>query len=75
MSKIININKSIYDITNENPEIIDILVELGFSDITKPGMLQTAGRFMTLPKGAALKKISLESIKDILEVKGYHVEE
>lgn len=74
MSKIININKTIYDITSENPEIVDILVELGFSDITKPGMLQTAGRFMTLPKGAALKNISLESIKDILEVKGYYVE-
>lgn len=75
MSKIININKTIYEITSENPEIIETLVGLGFSDITKPGMLQTAGRFMTLPKGAALKKISLESIKEILEVKGYHVEE
>ncbi len=73
MSKIINLNKTIYDIAGEYPEIVEILAELGFSDIEKPGMLQTAGRFMTLPKGAALKKISLEHMKEILEEKGYHI--
>jgi hypothetical protein len=74
MSKTINLSKTIYEIAAENPEIVEILAGLGFSDITNPGMLKTAGRFMTLPKGAALKKLSLEYIKEVLEVKGYHVE-
>jgi hypothetical protein len=39
----------------------------------KPGMLSTAGRFMTIPKGALLKKISLDSIIKELSDSGYHV--
>lgn len=74
MSKTINLSKTIYELIAENPEIVEILAGLGFSDITKPGMLNTAGRFMTLPKGAALKKLSLENVKEVLEEKGYHVE-
>ncbi len=47
--------------------------ELGFTDITKPGMLNTAGRFMTLPKGAAMKGISLDAIKAAFEKSGFTV--
>ena len=71
MNKVINLNKSIYELTGEYPELIEILASLGFTDITKPGMLKTAGRFMTLPKGAVLKKISLDEIKKILLEKGF----
>ncbi|HPZ51913.1 MAG TPA: DUF1858 domain-containing protein, partial [Clostridia bacterium] len=39
----------------------------------KPGMLQTAGRFMTIPKGAKLKKIDLETIKKKFIDLGYVV--
>jgi hypothetical protein len=39
------------------------MVELGFHDIAKPGMLQTVGRFMTLSKGIALKKVSMETVE------------
>jgi hypothetical protein len=38
-------------------------------------MLATAGRFMTIPKGAALKKIDLEVIKSMLTEHGYRVSE
>lgn len=34
-------------------------------------MLNTAGRFMTIPKGAAMKKIDMELIKKTLCDKGY----
>jgi hypothetical protein len=49
--------------------------ELGFTDITKPGMLNTAGRFMTLPKGAAMKGIGLDVIKTAFEKNGFTVHE
>jgi Domain of unknown function (DUF1858). len=73
MSKVINLNSTIYQLTSENPEIIEILAGLGFTDITKPGMLNTAGRFMTLPKGAALKKISLDHVKETFQEHGFEI--
>lgn len=73
VDKNIDLQKTVYEITREYPEIIEILKELGFYDIVKPGMLQTAGRFMTLPKGAAMKKIELNHIRQVLEDNGFTV--
>ena len=49
--------------------------ELGFKDITRQGMLQSAGRFMTLKKGAALRKIELAAIIEMLEEHGFTVDD
>ena len=51
IEKTIDLSKSVHDLCVLFPEIKGIMEELGFKDITKPGMLNTAGRFMTLPKG------------------------
>lgn len=75
MGKTIDFSKSIYEISRENPEVIGIMKELGFESIQTPGMLNTAGRFMTIPKGAAMKKISLDTIRDAFESKGYDIVE
>ncbi|WP_099469005.1 DUF1858 domain-containing protein [Konateibacter massiliensis] len=74
MEKTLDLNKSVYELTKEYPEIVDILSELGFKDITKPGMLNTAGRFMTIPKGAAMKKIDMALIEKTLSEKGYQIQ-
>lgn len=73
VDKVIDLNKTVFELSRDYPEMIELLDELGFHDIVKPGMLQTAGRFMTLPKGAAMKKISLELIKHVLMEKGYKI--
>lgn len=75
MNNVIDLSKSVYEICIENPEVIDIMKDFGFEDIAKPGMLKTAGRFMTLPKGAALKKVSFEKLKETLVNKGYQLKE
>jgi hypothetical protein len=75
MSKIIDINKTVFELCKEFPEIPDILSELGFKDITKPGMINTAGRFMTLPKGAKAKGIDLEMVKQEFIQRGYEIKE
>lgn len=75
MSKIININNTVYELSKEFPEIPEILAELGFKDITKPGMISTAGRFMTLQKGSTAKGIDLEYIKKELIQRGYEIKE
>ena len=73
--KILDLKKTVYELYVEYPEIVDQLVKLGFRDIVKPGMLQTAGRFMTIPKGAAMKKIELEKIKETFIKNGYQIME
>lgn len=75
MSKVIDINKTIFELCKEYPEISEIMSELGFKDITKPGMISTAGRFMTLSKGALAKGIDLEKIKQEFILSGYEIKE
>lgn len=75
MVKTIDLKKSIFNLTQEYPEIKEIMQDLGFVDITKSGMMNTAGRFMTLPKGSAMKGISLEAVKNAFEAKGYKIQE
>ncbi len=71
--KVLNLRRSVYELCVQYPELPEILADLGFRDITKPGMLATAGRFMTLPKGAVMKKIDLEVIKNKLQDLGFQV--
>lgn len=69
--KELNLGQSVYELCRAHPELKEILLELGFTDILYPGILQTAGRFMTLPKGARMKGIDLASILKKLRVWGF----
>lgn len=73
MGKQIDITKSVYEICTENPDVIEIMKSLGFESITNPGMLNTAGRFMTISKGAAMKNIPMDKIKEEFAKKGYEI--
>ena len=73
MEKIIDLNKTVYELVQEHPELVEIMAELGFASITNPAMLKTAGRIMTLPKGVAMKGKDLEEIKVELTKRGYTV--
>lgn len=73
MMKTIDLRKTVYELCSADPDVLDVMVELGFEQIGKPGMLQSAGRFMTIPKGARLKKISLDTIKSAFQARGYEI--
>ncbi len=73
MEKIVDLQKSVQALCAQFPDLAQTLADLGFTEITRPGMLQTAGRFMTIPKGAKLKNLSLEEIKAGLLKQGYGV--
>jgi hypothetical protein len=75
MSNSIDLRKTVYELCSADPKIMDMMVELGFDQLALPGMLQSAGRFMTIPKGAKLKKIELEHIKSTFRANGYEIEE
>lgn len=71
---IININETILSLVTKDEKIKDILNDLGFKEIVKPGMIQTVGRFMTLKAGSSMRKIELSVIIKTFEDKGYIVE-
>ena len=72
-SKCVDLGKTVYELCSNNPELLQAIDEIGFHDITKPGMLSTVGRFMTLKKGSVAKKIDIQFIKDELIRRGYEV--
>ena len=73
VTKSLDLTQSVHTLCSQYPELMAVMASLGFEDITKPGMLSTAGRFMTIPKGAALKKLDIEVIKARLAEKGFSV--
>lgn len=71
--KILDLKKNVHDLVEEFPEVSDIMVELGFKDISNPVALNTMGRVMTIPKGSQIKGIELSEIVDVFENKGFKV--
>ena len=71
--KELDMNKTVAVLVKEYPELKEIMVELGFQDITSPMALKFMGKVMTIPKGAAIKGIPMEKIVAALEKNGFHV--
>ncbi len=71
LHKKIDLNDSVYELCTLHPELKAVMKETGFKNITKPGMLETAGRIMTIPKGARMMQIEWSYILDILEAHGF----
>jgi hypothetical protein len=71
--KSIDLRQPIQKLCAQYPELIDIMRGLGFTEIMNPGMLATAGRFMMLPKGAAMRNIGMETIRQELKNNGFEI--
>ena len=71
--KVLDMKKNVHDLATEYPEVIDIMIELGFKDISNPVALNTMGRVMTIPKDSQIKGIDLEAIVTLFEDKGFEV--
>lgn len=72
--KNMNLKLSIYQLVEENPELVPILEELGFVEVTRKNMLKSVGKVMTIPKGAKLKGIPMEEIIKKIQDNGFVVE-
>lgn len=73
MSKKLDLSKTVYELTKEYPELIGIMAELGFTEITKKMMLHSVGKIMTIPKGAKMKNISMMDIVTTLMSNGFEL--
>jgi hypothetical protein len=73
MMKRIDINQTLYELCNQYPEVILIMENLGFENISKPTMLQTVGRVMTIPKGCRVKGIPIETVIHAFQKEGFEI--
>jgi DUF438 domain-containing protein len=73
MSKKLDLNKTVFELTQEYPELVDIMADLGFKEITKKPMLHSVGKIMTIPKGAKMKNISMMDVVTTLVRNGFEL--
>ena len=73
MDKILDLDKSVASLVKDYPEVADIMVELGFTEIKNPAMLASVGRIMNLKKGSQMKKIPMEEIVRAFREKGFEI--
>ena len=71
MAKKLDLNKTVFELTQEYPELVDIMAGLGFTEITKKPMLYSMGKMMTIPKGAKMKKIPMIDVMTTLMRHGF----
>jgi len=75
MSKILDLSRTVYELCSKDPQVTEIMRELGFEQITAPASLNTVGRFMTIPKGADMRGIDLGTVKQKFRERGYEIKE
>ena len=71
--KLIDMNKSLYELTEEHRELIPILVDLGFSGVAFPEMRSTHGKEMTIPAGVEKFGLDIEEVMQALRDQGFEV--
>ncbi|EHG22675.1 hypothetical protein HMPREF9334_00060 [Selenomonas infelix ATCC 43532] len=73
MEKVLDLKKTVAELVEENPEVKEIMSQIGFKEITNPVALNVMGRIMTIPRGAAVKGIELSKVIAAFEERGYQV--
>jgi len=71
--KKINLIKTVYELTEQYPELIEILKNMGFLGVSNPIVRNTIGRKMTIPEGCKKQGKDLESVIQKLKEAGYEV--
>ncbi|MGT2716046.1 DUF1858 domain-containing protein [Streptococcus respiraculi] len=69
----IDLSIPVAQVIEAHPEVLDILVELGFTPLANPLMRNTLGKTVSLKQGAKMKGIDLARIQSTLEWNGYDV--
>lgn len=71
--KELDLTKSVYELTETYPELINILKELGFAGLANPIVRNTLGRKTTIPEGSRKQGKNLADVVKVLEEKGFTV--
>lgn len=75
MMKEIDLKKTLYELTQTYPELIEVLKELGFLGIVNPVVRRTLGRVTTIPQGCKRQGKDLDEVIKKLTEEGFKVKE
>lgn len=75
MKNEIDLSIPVNETLKKNPEILDVLVEIGFKPLKNPAMRESVGRLITLNKGCDMINIPVSQLVQELEWNGYTVKE
>lgn len=73
MDNVIDVSIPVAQVIDQHPEVLDLLVELGFKPLANPIMRNTFGRKVSLKQGSNLEGTPMEKIVQTLEANGYEV--
>lgn len=73
MAKKLDLSKSVYTLVKQYPELVDIMADLGFTEIKNKVMLNSVARMMTIPKGATAKNIPMPTVIAALIKNGFEL--
>ena len=73
--KEIDLEKTVYELTETYPELIEILKELGFTGVVNLVVRKTLGRMTTITQGCKKQGKNLNEVIKVLEEKGFKVKE
>ena len=71
--KEIDLNKNVHDLTEQYPELIEILKEMGFLGLANPIMRATMGKVTSIPQGCKKMGMDLDEVKKVLKEKGFEI--
>ena len=71
--KEIDVNKTLYELTGQYPELIDILADLGFMGVKNPIIRKTLGKKTSLLEGCKKQGKNLDEVTANLKEKGFTV--
>lgn len=71
----IDLTIPVAQVLDQHPEVMEILVELGFKPLANPIMRNTVGRKVSIKQGASMNGLDVAKIRQTLEFNGYEVTE
>ncbi|MEW5806512.1 MAG: DUF1858 domain-containing protein [Acidobacteriota bacterium] len=71
--KVIDLKKTVYELTEEHPELIDILAGMGFLGVKNPIMRNSLGRITTIPDGCRKQGKDLKEVIEKLKQAGFDI--
>ena len=71
--KEIDSNQTVYQLIQENPDLKEILVDLGFTPLNNEKMLKSLGRMMSLKDGMKQVGIDEEELAKALAAANYEL--
>lgn len=71
----IKLDTTVFQLVERYPQTKELLIELGLDGVANPLMLRTAGKKMTVKKGAKMKRIPWSDVTSLFEQHHFIFEE